>query len=76
MTKTRTEGLIASIEEELVEPNEVLAIEVMKSCRLASNRGLSDEQIGCTLLQAAMAMLLTCVSREETAQMILSLAEE
>ena len=59
-----------------MKPNEKLVEEVLKSCRKATDDGLAIEQVGFTLLQGAMAILLTCESREEAAGLMFSLGQE
>ncbi len=59
-----------------MKPNEKLVEDVLKSCRKATNKGLPIEQVGFTLLQGAMAILLTCETREVAAGLMFSLGQE
>ncbi len=59
-----------------MKTNERLVDDVSKACRRATNQGLPIQQVGFTLLQGALAILLEVDTREEAAGLMFSLGED
>ncbi len=59
-----------------MNPLDALLADVSEATNKANNRGMSCRDIGFTLSQGALAMLLTCDGRKETASLLVTLGQD
>lgn len=59
-----------------MNPLDALLADVLEATNKANNRGVSCQDIRFTLLEGALAMLLTCDGRKETASLLISLGQD